>query len=147
MKELTDEILSKRRDFLLEQSAKVKLDRYMGLEFLELSEGYALGRFPLTEEVMNPYGFTHGGSVLSLADTVAGNAASMYGKFVTTVNCNLNFMRPGMDTQYIYCECNCLREGVHLIVMEVKIKNDEGTVLDSGEFTYFKSDMGFPGEE
>lgn len=40
----------------------------IGLEMLELREGYAEGRIPVKEESKNPLGTMHGGCLYSLAD-------------------------------------------------------------------------------
>lgn len=46
----------------------------IGLEMLELREGYAEGRIPVKEESKNPLGTMHGGCLYSLADIVSGTA-------------------------------------------------------------------------
>ena len=61
----------------------------------------------------------------------------MNGYFVTTVSGNMNFLLPAQNTEYVYCEVKKLRLGRHLAVFDVKIKNDDNQVLDSGEFTFF----------
>ncbi len=90
---------------------------------------------------MNPYGTLHGGSLYSLADIVAGTVACMNGYFVTTVSGNMNFLLPADRTEYVYCEVLKLRQGKHLGVFEVKIKNDKQQILDSGEFTFFVTEQ------
>lgn len=111
--------------------------RFLGIEFLVLEEGRALGRIPYKKELVNPYGALHGGSLYSLADIVAGSAACMCGSYVTTVSGNMNFMSPAGNTEYVYCEALRLRVGKHLAVFEVKIRDEKDRLLDSGEFTFF----------
>lgn len=111
--------------------------QFLGIELLELREGYAFARMKCREELNNPYGILHGGSLYSLADIVAGSAGCMCGHFVTTVSGNLNFLLPAEQTEYVYCEAVQLRQGKHLSVFDVRIKDDKDRVLDSGEFTFF----------
>lgn len=125
-----EQILRKRT----EENAYVKL---LGLELLELREGYALGRIPYRQQLVNPYGSVHGGCLYSLADIVAGNAACMSGYYATTVSGALNYLRPAVSTEYITCEAVSLRVGSHLAVFEVKLTDDGGKLLDSGEFSFF----------
>ena len=40
-------------------------------------------------------------------------------------------------SEFVYGEAIQLRQGKHLAVFDVKIKDDENRVLDSGEFTFF----------
>lgn len=111
--------------------------QFLGIEFLVLKQGYAFAKMKFKKELANPYGTLHGGGLFSLADIVAGTAACMDGHYVTTVNGSLNFMLPAKGTEYVYCEAVQLRKGKHLTVFEVKLKNDESRLLDSGEFTFY----------
>lgn len=134
--------MEKEKSAQLEQIMRKIIDtnpymRYLGVEMLKLTEGYGLGRMSYKEELLNPYGMLHGGSLYSLADIIAGAAACMGGHFVTTVSGNMNFLLPADHTEFVYCEAMQLRQGKHLAVFDVKIKDDENRVLDSGEFTFF----------
>ena len=134
--------MEKEKSVQLEQAMRKIIDtnsymRYLGVEMLKLTEGYGLGRMRYKEELLNPYGMLHGGSLYSLADIIAGAVACMGGHFVTTVSGNMNFLLPADHTEFVYCEAIQLRQGKHLAVFDVKIQADENRVLDSGEFTFF----------
>lgn len=134
--------MEKEKSVQLEQAMRKIIDtnsymRYLGVEMLKLTEGYGLGRMRYKEELLNPYGMLLGGSLYSLADIIAGAVACMGGHFVTTVSGNMNFLLPADHTEFVYCEAIQLRQGKHLAVFDVKIKDDENRVLDSGEFTFF----------
>lgn len=140
MKKLDDERLEAMREKLIGARLDCKLNSFMGIEWVELEVGYAKTRLKLREEVFNPYGFMHGGALLTIADVTAGTAACMNGHFVTTVNSSMNFLSEGKNTEYIYCEARQLRCGKHLAVFDVRIYDDNNNLLDSAEFTYFISD-------
>lgn len=116
-----------------------KYNRQIGLELLELNPYYGKSRMKYSENVLNTYGTFHGGALLSLADATAGTTASMGGYYVTTVSANLNFLLPAKDTEYIYCECLKLKTGKHISVFDIRITDDNGNLLDSGEFSFFNS--------
>ena len=63
----------------------------------------------------------------------------MSGKFCTTVEGSMNYLEPAVSREYIYCEAKRVRGGNHLIVVKVKIKNDDGTLVDDGSFTFYRS--------
>lgn len=111
--------------------------RFLGIEFVELREGCCKARMKYKKELANPYGMLHGGSLYSLADIAAGTAACMCGHYVTTVSGILNFLLPAVQTEYVYCEAAELRQGNRLAVYEVKIRDNDHRLLDSGEFTFF----------
>lgn len=111
--------------------------RFLGIEIMDLREGYCLARMKNSKELLNPYGMLHGGSLYSLADIAAGTAACMSGHYVTTVSGMMNFLLPAEGTEYVYCEAEKLRIGGHLAVFGVKLKDEDQNILDSGEFTFY----------
>ena len=140
MKRQDDDRLEKMREIIIGSRLECKLNAFMGIEWVELEKGYGKTRLKLKEEVFNPYGFMHGGALLTIADVTAGSTACMNGYFVTTVNSSMNFLAEGKNTEYIYCEARELRHGRHLAVYDVRITDDAGNLLDSAEFSYFISD-------
>lgn len=117
----------------------------IGLEMLELREGYAVGRIPVKEESKNPLGTMHGGCLYSLADIVSGTAATLRGSYVTTVSGEFSYLRPAADTEYVTAKAQEIRFGRHLAVYRVDLVDDAGTILDIATFTFF--DLGQPVEE
>jgi len=110
----------------------------IGMELLEVREGFAKGRIRLEDRYTNIYGGMHGGCSYALADTLAGIAASTYGSFVTTIDGKINYLLPIRDTEYVYCEAQALRQGGKVGVYEAKIANDSGEVLATADFTYYR---------
>ena len=82
-------------------------------------------------------GAMHGGSLYSMADTIGGVAACMSGFYVVTVSGSMNYLKPAVNTEYVTCEANCVREGRELAVYDLRILNDHGDILENGSFTYF----------
>ena len=70
---------------------------------------------------------------------MAGATGSMNGYYVTTVSANLNFLLPAVNTEYIYCECMKLKTGKHILVFDIRVTDDAGNLLDSGEFSFYAS--------
>lgn len=133
------------RSIQLEQAVRKMIEenlyaQFLGMEFVKLRKGYSLSRMKYKKELANPYGLLHGGSLYSLADITAGASACMCGHYVTTVSGSLSFLLPARDTEYVYCEAEELRQGRHLAVFDIKIRDDKKHILDNGEFTFFVMD-------
>ncbi len=112
--------------------------RLLGLELLEVSEGYAKGRIPMKKEFGNIYGGMHGGCAYALADTIAGIAAAAYGNYVTTIDGKMNYLLPVKDTEYVYCDAKVVRQGGTIGVYQAYITDDAGALLDTADFTYYR---------
>ncbi len=110
---------------------------YLGMELLEGTKGYASARIRLKSQLENVYGGMHGGCMFSLADTVAGIAASSYGDRVTTLDASVNYMRPVVNTEYLYCEACVQRSGAKISVVRTEMTDDEGHLMADGSFTYY----------
>ena len=111
--------------------------KHIGMELLEVTEGYALGRIRLAKQYENIYGGMHGGCAYSLADTLSGIAASTYREYVTMLDASMNYLLPVEHTEYVYCKARVLRHGRKITVVRVELLNDEQTLLIDGSFTFY----------
>ncbi|MDD2979811.1 MAG: PaaI family thioesterase [Hespellia sp.] len=111
--------------------------KYIGMELVEVDEGYAFGRINFERQHENIYGGMHGGCAYSLADTVSGIAAATYGTYVTTLNASMNYLLPVENTNYVNCRARVVRHGRRISVFSIKITNDEEQVLIDGNFTFY----------
>lgn len=127
------------REKLIPELYNNKYNQFIGFEVLELSPTYSKSRIKCDERLYNQYGSIHGGALLSFVDVMAGATGCMSGYYVTTVSANLNFLLPAVNTEYIYCECLKLKTGKHILVFDIRVTDDAGNLLDSGEFSYFAS--------
>ncbi len=111
--------------------------KHIGMELMEVGEGYAMGRVKFGQKHENFYGGMHGGCAYALADTIGGVAALTYGRYVTTVNSAMSYLQPVKDTEYVYCEAKVVRYGGQLSVFSVSVMNDNMELLIDGDFTYY----------
>lgn len=139
MRELSDEKQSLIREKLIKIYYENPFNSHLGYEYLELNENYSKSRMKVKDQIQNNYGSVHGGALLAFVDACAGTTASMCGYYVTTVSSHLNFLLPAAKTEYIYCECLKLKTGRHISVFDIRVTDDEGNLLDSGEFSFFIS--------
>lgn len=110
----------------------------IGLEILEIQEGYAKGRIRMQKMHENSYGGMHGGCVYALADTMAGIAAITYGNFVCTIDGKMNYLQPVMNTDYVNCEAKMIRQGGRIGYYQTTITDDNGKLLATADFSYYK---------
>ncbi len=110
----------------------------LGMELLKAEEGYAYGRLPVKNDLMNMYGSVHGGASYALADTMGGIAATTYGNYVLTVEGKMNYLLQIRDTNYLYCEAKVVRQGRTIGVYQITFTDDAGNVVANADFTYFR---------
>ena len=111
--------------------------KMLGIEIIDLSCGYAKSKMKITPQICNPYNSVHGGCLFSMADVTAGYAACTYGNYVSTISGNMNYIKPALDTQYIYCIGQVVRQGKKVSVYNVELSDDYGNILETGSFTFY----------
>ena len=109
----------------------------VGIEFLEASLGYCKGELTVREELANPYGMVHGGCIFTLADTIGGSAALTHGKPIVTVDSNIHYLSPAVNTTKLIAEAREIKYGSKIAVYEVNIMNDNGDLLATSTMSYF----------
>ena len=109
----------------------------LGIEILEVREGFVRARAKKKRELENIYGDMHGGCLYAIADNMAGVAASTYGYFVTTVHGSIQYLKAARNTEYIYCEATVIKPGKTIDAVHVDITDYNGMLIDTAEFTYF----------
>lgn len=107
------------------------------IEMLEIERGYVKGRLMVSDKVLNPYGSVHGGCLFSLADITAGLAACTYGNYSSTIDGNMEYILPAMDTEYIICEAKEVRQGIHVSQYEACLYDDKEQLVDKATFSFY----------
>ncbi len=74
--------------------------------------------------------------MFTLADTTAGSAASSHGIQVTTLDSTIHFLRPGMNTAYLYAEAKEIKHGKRVSVYSVDVTDDKDSLLATATFTF-----------
>ena len=129
-----------RQDLLEEYQNVVAANPFAAaieMGILEYWEGYVYTRVKKRKELENIYGDLHGGCLYTIADNMAGVAASTYGYYVTTVNGSIQYLKAARTTEYVYCEAEVIKPGRNISVVSVRIKDDQGMLLNTAEFTYY----------
>lgn len=108
----------------------------VGVRIVEIREGYARSELEVRRELSNPIGSLHGGVYFTMADITGGSAAVAYGEQVTTVDADIRYLRPGIRIKKVICEAEEIKKGKQLFVYRVDLKDEKGTLLSAGTFTY-----------
>ena len=105
----------------------------LGIFVEEIGPGYARAVKDITAEDANPVGVAHGGCYFSLADTACGSAMASY-----------NFLRSAKLGDHLVAEARETKPGRTLCFYEVEIRDQAGTLLGNGSFTFYKLDREIP---
>ena len=68
-----------------------RLGKLLGIEVLEVREGFAITQLKVTEDHLNAADVAHGGAVFSLADIALAAASNSYGTIALLTNGSITF--------------------------------------------------------
>ena len=108
----------------------------VGVRIEEIREGYARSVLDVRADLSNPIGSLHGGVLFTIADITGGSAAVSHGEQVTTVDADIRYLRPGIGVKRIVCEAEEIKKGKTLFVYRIDERDQDGTLLTAGTFTY-----------
>ena len=112
----------------------------LGISVEEIGPGYARITKQVTQEDLNPAGLAHGGVYFTMADTASGAACASHGCYGVTVNANYNYLKSGKCGDTLIAEAAETKAGRTLCVYDVRVTDQNGTLLGTGTFTYYLLD-------
>lgn len=110
--------------------------KMLGIECVEIGDGYARTEMKVDDGLRNPQGAVHGGVYYTLADVAGANAAASSGDMVATLDSDFHFLRAGLQLNALTAVARSLKRGKRISVFFVEVSAPDGKVLASGTFTY-----------
>ena len=111
---------------------------YLGMELLEVDKGMAkLSMLASKVKHSNLLGVTHGGAIMSLADTAMGAACITNGKKTVTLDMNMNYLKAIKPETLVYAKAEVLHNGSRTLVVEADVFDEAGILYAKGRGTFF----------
>lgn len=107
-----------------------------GIELLKDENGTFYVQTEVTEKLHNPYGIVHGGLFFTMADIITGVTARLCGKPAVTLDSNFHFLS-NVSSGTLTARAEVVRTGNTVAVIRADIKDNSGTLLAEGTFTYY----------
>jgi len=124
--------------YLNEYVSSDPLYSFIGLEVLEVGDGYAKARFPYKQEILRRGGVVNGGVIMTVIDFTIGLSVMTIndGLDQFTAELKVNFMEPLKKGPFT-SEARVIRMGRHLAIGEGQIIDADGRVCAKGLGTWF----------
>lgn len=117
----------------INKSASNSVIEHLGIEFTGFGDKYLSAKMPVDHRTMQPFGILHGGSSVTLAETV-GSMASVFviedaDKYLPVgIEINANHLI-SVKEGYVYARATPIRLGKTLHVWNIEIKNEAGKMV------------------
>ena len=89
--------MTKPEKIVNEMMAKDTFSRWLGIEVLEVKEGFAKIKMSVTGEMLNGHLVAHGGISFSLADSAFAFASNSHGQKAVSIETSINHIKPILE--------------------------------------------------
>ena len=103
--------------------------RFMGIELLELREGYSKMGMTVGEHMLNFHGIPHGGVIFSLADAAFAAASNSHGQVAVALNVSINFLAAVPVGTRIYAEATEESLGRRTALYRLAVTTEDGSLV------------------
>lgn len=97
--------------------------RQMGIEIIEMGEGFAHLSMTVTPAMLNGHQTCHGGQLFTLADTAFAYACNSQGLAAVASGCSIDFVRPGHAGDRLIAVAQMRTQGKQTGVYDIEIIN------------------------
>lgn len=102
--------------------------QWMGVELVELSEGYCKISMTVKRAMLNGFGILHGGIAYAFADSAFAFASNSYGRVAVSINGSMSFARSAKEGEVLIAEAKALHLSHKTAEFEVQVMNDQGDI-------------------
>jgi acyl-CoA thioesterase len=110
----------------------------LGIQVVETKDGYSKVTMKVQKNMLNAYGFTHGGVVFSVADYAFAHACNFGDKVAVALEVDIKFLKPTVEGDVLVAEANRISEGKTTGLYHVTVHKDDKLVAFFSGLAYKK---------
>jgi len=100
----------------------------LGIQVLEVKDGYCKVTMKVEKNHTNSLGFTHGGAIFSLADYAFAQACNFGDNVAVAIQVSINFLKPSVEGDTLTAEAVRVSDGKTMGLYQVTVRNQEKPV-------------------
>ena len=108
---------------------KDSFSKWLGIELVDIKEGYSKIKMLVREEMMNGLNVVHGGIAFSLGDSVFAFACNSRNNLSLALETSISFLKPVFVGDTLIAEAKEVRNGRSTGVYLVEIKNQHEQLI------------------
>lgn len=113
----------------------------LGIEYLDVKEGYVYARMFVRKELSQPYGMLHGGASMALAESIGGVGSAYYlgikDYIIRGMQFSANHVKAAKVGTYVYATATIIHKGRQTHVWNIDIKNENNEIVSTCRLTNF----------
>lgn len=118
--------------------------KLLGLELVDIADGYALVRMTFSEKHHNIYGRCHGGALFSLIDETFQFASNSSGRIEIALNVSISYVKAPNDGDVLQAEAKLLNRSRRVSHFLIEVRNASGDLVAFCQATAHRRDESLP---
>lgn len=123
-------------EFEMNRLAQNEFMKHNHIKMISVQKDRSVFQLTMYNDSRNPYGFLHGGAIHTLADDASAAAACSDGRYYVTQASCLHFLHR-QEEGTVIATAAVKHRGASTCLTSVDITSETGTLLATGEFTFF----------
>jgi acyl-CoA thioesterase len=119
--------------------------QWLGIEVLEIKEGYSRIRMQVRKEMLNGLGIVHGGIAFSLADSAFAFACNNRNNLSVALDTSINFLKAVHVGDMLTAEATEIHNGRSTGLYHIEIRNQEEKKVAIFKGTCFRTNKNVVG--
>jgi acyl-CoA thioesterase len=119
--------------------ANDQFSQWLGIEILEIREGYSKLKMTVRPEMVNGFGTVHGGIAFSMADSAFAYACNNRNVLSVALDTSINFIKPVHPGDVLIAEAKELHNGQSTGLYHVTITNQKEHMVAIFKGTCFRT--------
>ena len=136
MTNLKDQAAAKVVAHMLEHDL---FSQWLGIDVLEIREGYSRIKMKVRKEMINGFGIVHGGIAFSLADSAFAFACNNRNVLSVALDTAINFTKPVHVDDVLTAEATEMHNGRSTGLYHIKVTNQQDHVVALFKGTCFRT--------
>ena len=116
-----------------------KFSQWLGIEVLEIREGFSKIKMTVRAEMLNGFGIAHGGIAFSLADSAFAFACNNRNNLSVALDTSINFIKPVHTNDVLIAEAKELHNGKSTGLYHITVTNQNDHIIAMFKGTCFRT--------
>jgi acyl-CoA thioesterase len=114
--------------------------QWLGVEVLEIKEGYSKIKMTVRQEMINGFGIVHGGIAFSLADSAFAFACNNRNVLSVALDTSINFIKPVHVDDVLIAEAKEIHNGKSTGLYHIEIVNQKNHLVAQFKGLCYRTD-------
>lgn len=132
----TDELARQVVNHMMEHDL---FSRWLGIEVVEVKEGYSKIKMTVRQEMINGFGIVHGGIAFSLSDSAFAFACNNRNNLSVALDTSINFTKPVHVGDMLTAEAKELHNGKSTGLYHITVTNQNDHIVALFKGTCFRT--------